>query len=210
MHSNRLLLLAAASVALLLSLAVIFAQSAAPSITPEVVSAAAADPKVQAAIARSETTGLAQQQPIERLAVALLDPPPAPAPSDALVEISPAAAAEIAASLLVATDGMWFVKQPTDDGHFEPTSFSMWADYWIAIWPDLDRHIAAGLVTREVKPVARRADGSVSPHTQDCCIMRHTKDGVRCTVNTDNWCVELTFHKDRAPLPELFARAMTR
>lgn len=209
MHINRLLLLAAASVALLLSLAVIFAQPAATPIAPEIVAAAAADPTVQAAIANSETTAVAQQMPIERLAGALIDAPqPANADAAKVAEIEPVVAANIAAGLLVATDRMWMVKEWADGGYFERSDLSAWADYWIAIWPDLDRHIASGAITRVVRPVKKDADGKVNEGMIGYCIVNNLKKkGMRCTVNTDQWCVELTFHPDRAPLPALFALA---
>lgn len=157
--------------------------------------------EVAAAVVHSDETALADQQPLDRLAVALSSVQP---PDGAVTDPAhdPAVAAEIAGALLVAADRQWNMRMRSNT---QPI-LAAWADYWLQIWPDLDRYVADGTIGRVVAPIAVDVEHPDAPVIRNACIITGDMNKITCTVNADKWSVSLIFDRDHPPLPEAFTR----
>ena len=164
-------------------------------------------PELAAVIARSEEqTGIAEMMPLQRLAVAIGSAPvpaqAAPATEPPGLERDLHVIRDLAGAMLQATDGAWFMKNYAMTE--QPPKEEPWADYWLAIWPDLDRYIAEGLIHREIKPkTAKASDYGGFRRVGDQKMMR-------CTIHGHHWTVVLTFDRSNPPLPDLFERIYKR
>ncbi len=135
--------------------------------------------------------------------------PEAPTVRIEKAEVQPAVAAELAAALQQATDRQWLIKLFAEQTG-KPSSLSDFADFWIAVAPDLDRHVREGHIARDIRRRPPADDrGFVQP--TNCCINRLDDDTLIVIVNSDAWSIEFTFAKGpNVPAPVLFSRLLER
>ena len=127
-------------------------------------------------------------------------------PGEASVDLQVEQAISVA--LMKATDGQWQVKFFAEEtGKHNALSDS--ADFWIAIYPELDRLVANGCVERviERRPPPDKDGGQIPTN---CCVNSLVGDVLTVRVCSDEWMVRLTFREnDRMPAKQLFEKVLS-